>query len=73
MAQLVSIPVENTIYDWIRIALNEDRNSDAFMMYDMLTNEERNFFQKSYPEIYSILHKVYMREKVTTATRANNI
>lgn len=52
MATVCRIPPENTIYDDIRIALNERRVWDAVVLYAQLTPDQRMFFFTEYPEIY---------------------
>lgn len=69
MATPVRIPEQDTIYDAIRIALNQDRYDDIILLYNMLTPHQHEVFSQQYPEIYILLlNKIYMCQKVTTAT-----
>jgi len=69
MATPIRIPVQDTIYDAIRIALNEQRDNDVILLYNMLTPDQHRIFSQQYPEIYILLlNKIYMCQKVATAT-----
>lgn len=73
MATVIRIPDQGSIYDWILKALNERRYLDSFLIYDTLSFDERRYFQYTYPQLFTILYQVYMREKMTTATHAFHI
>lgn len=53
MAEPCNIPPEGSIYDRIRIALNERRVWDAVVLYSQLQMHQRYEFMQKYPEIYS--------------------
>lgn len=72
MATVVRIPPQNTIYDSIRIAINESRFNDAFTIYENMSPQESLTFMDKYPELYILLNEIYVREKVTTATDTRN-
>lgn len=52
MANPCSIPPETSVYDKIRIALNERRVYDAVVLYSQLSLNEQYVFMQKYPEIY---------------------
>ncbi len=53
MAEPCRIPIETSVYDKIRIALNERRVQDAVVLYSQLQRHEQYEFMQKYPEIYS--------------------
>lgn len=53
MATPCAIPQKDTVYDKIRIALNERRNYDAVVLYSQLNVDQQYEFMRNYPEIYS--------------------
>lgn len=72
MSSVIAIPPENSVYDSIRIALNERRIRDAFAIFDSLTPQESLVFMTKYSELYILLNQVYMREKMTTTADTGN-
>jgi hypothetical protein len=53
MATPCSIPPRYSVYDTIRIALNERRIYDAVVLYSQLQLHEQYEFMRNYPEIYT--------------------
>lgn len=72
MATPVRIPQENTVYDWILTSMNNSKYNQAIAIYNNLSHQEQVYFMKTYPEIYGILYKVYMAQKMTTTTHTFN-
>jgi ribonuclease HIII len=70
MATVVRIPLENSIYDWIRIALRDSRYDQAIAIYSNLTPQEQQYFRTMYPEIYNSLYQIYMTQEMTAAAHA---
>ncbi len=57
MSSACRIPPQHTVYDVLRIALNEQRVWDAILIYSQLTPEQCVQFARNYPEI----HVMYLR------------
>jgi hypothetical protein len=52
MASVCRIPSEHSIYDVLRIALNEQRIWDAILIYSQMSPEHQIQLASKYPEIY---------------------
>ncbi len=72
MATAIRIPQENTIYDSIRIALNERRIKDAMCICENMSPQESLVFMTKYSELYILLNQIYMREKMAATADTSN-
>lgn len=69
MATPVAIPQQDSIYDWLRLALNYRQYDQAIMFYNMMTPSQRYTAYIRYPYLIQQLNEIYVSQEMATAAR----